>query len=299
MYSQIDKNKRLTTLILMFFVFVVSFAIWIFSFSFFQDIYASVFFGFIAFFFSIISSLFSYYGGAGIVLRMSRAQEITNDPTYSNLLERFRILLTKAGLPSDIKLYIIPDSALNAFATGRGPKDGHVALTAGLLQRLNDSEVDAVIAHELSHIRNYDIRLMMIVSVLAGVLTTVADFFLRSLFWSSGNRDSKSSGNPIVLLIAVIFAILSPIIALLIQTAISRRREFLADMSAVEITRNPQGMIDALKKLQLDTKPVDSASTGTAHMYIDFPVKDAGSFFSNMFSTHPPIEERIKAIQEI
>jgi heat shock protein HtpX len=164
---------------------------------------------------------------------------------------------------------------------------------------MTPEEADAVIAHELGHIRNYDIRLMLIVSVLAGVLTYLADFSLRGMFYSSRDNDSDSKGNPILFIVAIVFAILAPIIATLIQLAISRRREFLADMTSVEITRYPQSMISALEKLRSDDRPVAHATEGNAHMFIDFPLKDAGGFLRKLFSTHPPIEERIEALQKL
>jgi len=298
MYSQIDKNKNLSCVLLLFFVFVVVGLTLIISYGFTGSGYSSIFFGILAFGISFFSSIFTYFFGDSLVLAMTGAVDVSENPQYKELNDRVETLAIKAGIPKP-KVHILPDNALNAFATGRDPKHSHVAITQGLMQRMDSQELEAVIAHELSHIKNYDIRLMLIVSVLAGVLTTMADMFLRGLFYSSGGDRDKGPFNVIMFVIAIIFALLAPIIGLIIQMAISRRREFLADISAVEITRYPEGMISALKKLASDDTPVQKATEGNAHMFIDFPLKDAGSFLHKLFSTHPPIEERIAALQKI
>jgi heat shock protein HtpX len=297
MYSQIDRNKRLTFVLLSFFIVLVVGLTYVISLVSFHDKYAGIFLGFVAFFISLASSLVSYFGGAAIVLAMTHAVEVSDNPSFQKLNDSVETLSIKAGIPKP-KVYVLPDPALNAFATGRNPQHAHVAVTQGLLESLAPDELEAVIAHELGHVRNYDIRLMLIVSVLAGVLTTIADFFMRSLFWGHRDRDEEGS-NPIMMVIAIVFAILAPIIATLVQLAISRRREFLADMSAVEITRYPEAMVRALRKLQHDDRPVAHATSGNAHMFIDFPLKDAGNFISKLFSTHPPIEDRIAAIEKL
>jgi heat shock protein HtpX len=298
MYSQIDANKTKTLLLLLFFIIFTVLITFVIGYGWTGDEYAGIGLGFLAFIFSLVSGLISYYGGAAIVLAMSRAVEVTGAPEYQELNDRIETLALKAAIPKP-RIYILPDAALNAFATGRDPKHAHVALTQGILQGMRWPELEAVIAHELGHIKNYDIRLMLIVSVLAGVITFIADFFLRSMFWGSRRRDDNEGGNPIMFVVAIAFAILAPIVATLIQLAISRRREFLADMTSVEITRYPQSMVNALKILQGDDRPVQTATGGTAHMFIDFPLKDTGSFFQKLFSTHPPIEERIAAIEKI
>lgn len=269
----------------------------IIAYGFTNDIYGSIFLGFIAFFFSFISSIFTYFFGDSIVLSMTGAIDISEDPNFRNLIDKVETLSIKAGIPKP-KVYVIPDQALNAFATGRDPEHSHVAVTQGLLQAMNDQELEGVLAHELSHIKNFDIRLMLIVSVLAGVITTVADIAFRTMFWG-GRDDDRGNSNPIFLIIAIAVAIISPIIATIIQLAISRKREFLADMSGVEITRYPAGLISALKKLQADERPVEKATSGNASMFIDFPLKEAGGFFKSLFSTHPPIEDRIAALEKI
>lgn len=268
------------------------------SYGFTNDILGSIFLGFVAFLFSFFSSIFTYFFGAGLVLSMTGAVEVSDDPNFRYLNETVETLAIKAGLPKP-KVYVIPDQALNAFATGRNPENSHVAVTQGLLQAMDQQELEGVIAHELAHIKNFDIRLMLIVSVLAGVITTVADIALRSFFWGGSRDNDRGGSNPIFLIIAIVLAIISPIIAMIIQLAISRKREFLADASGIEITRYPAGLISALKKLQADERPVERATTGNASMFIDFPLKDAGGFLHDLFSTHPPIEDRIAALEKI
>lgn len=296
MYSQIDRNKRLTFFLLFFFIVITVSLTFVISYGWTGDKTSGISLGFVAFFVSLISGLFSYYGGAALVLVMTKAVDVSENPEFKSLNDQVETLSIKAGIPKP-KVYVLPDQALNAFATGRDPNHAYVAVTLGLLKAMTPEELDAVIAHELGHIKNYDIRLMLIVSVLAGVLTTLSDFFLRSLFW--GGKDKEKDGNAVMMGVAVVFAILAPIIALLVQLAISRRREFLADMTSIEITRYPESMISALRKLQSDNRPVASATSGNAHMFIDFPLKDAGGFISKLFSTHPPIEDRIAAIEKL
>lgn len=297
MYSQIDRNKRMTFFLILLFIIIIVALSYVISLVIFDNALGSVFIGFIAFLLSLVSSLISYYGGAAIVLSMTGAVDVTDNPQYQKLNDSVETLAIKAGIPKP-RVHILPDQALNAFATGRNPENGHVAVTQGLLGAMNQEEVEAVIAHELGHIRNYDIRLMLIVSVLAGVLTTIADFFLRNMFWGK-NRDDDRQVNPILIVVAIAFAVLAPIIATLVQLAVSRRREFLADATAVEITRYPQAMINALKKLKQDDRPVEHATSGNAHMFIDFPLKDAGNFIQKLFSTHPPIDDRITALERL
>lgn len=208
------------------------------------------------------------------------------------------------GLPMP-KVYILDDPALNAFATGRSPQHAVVCATSGILAKLNKAELEGVIAHELSHVKNYDIRVMAIVAILVGFVAILADFFMRSLWWGGIRRDNDRDSNGqlqmIFLLIGIVFAILSPIIATLIQLAVSRRREFLADASGALLTRYPEGLASALEKLKDDTRPVRTASNATAHLFIDNPLagKDTKAWFANLFNTHPPIDERIKILRSM
>jgi len=200
------------------------------------------------------------------------------------------------------KLYVIDDTATNAFATGRDPDHAVVCVTSGLLQKLDRTELEGVIAHELSHIQNYDIRFMSIVTVLVGLVTLLADWFLRATLWGGGRDRNRSGGQArlIIFAIGMLLALLSPLIANLIKLAISRRREFLADASAVKTTRFPDGLARALKKISQDKEPLEVANKATAHLYISNPLKNTHSgigWFAKMFNTHPPIGERLKALR--
>jgi heat shock protein HtpX len=200
------------------------------------------------------------------------------------------------------QLYVIEDTAMNAFATGRDPQHAVVCATTGILARLNRTELEGVIAHELSHVKNYDIRLMSIVTVLVGVVTLIADWFLRASMWGNNRRDRDDNNQfaGIMMIIGLISMIISPLIAQLIQLSISRNREFLADASAVAITKYPDGLAKALEKISKDKEPLELANKATAHLYISNPLsnqKGTIAWFSNLFSTHPPIEERIAALK--
>ena len=243
----------------------------------------------------------SYYYSDKMILGMSNAKQIKK----SDHPELFRIvenLCIGEGIPMP-KIYIIADSAPNAFATGRDPKHAVVCATTGILEKLNKAELEGVIAHELSHVRNYDIRLMSIVVILVGLIALLADFFMRSLWYGGGrrHREERGSAQGIFLLIGIVLAVLSPVIATLIQLAISRKREFLADASGVLITRYPEGLASALEKIGKDKEPLEVANNATAHLYIENPFKGkiSGSWFANLFNTHPPIEERIKILRSM
>lgn len=241
--------------------------------------------------------LFNYYNGDKVILSMSKAREATQKefPHYVNTVEGLAIA---AGLPKP-KAYVIEDETINAFATGRDPKHASIAVTTGALKKLNRQELEGVIAHEMSHIGNYDIRLMMLTAVLVGVTVLLGDFLLRSFIF--GGRDDRGDLGivGIVLVVAgVLLAILSPIIAQMIQLAISRKREYLADASGALLTRYPPGLANALKKIKNDNKePMKSANKATAHLYISDPFGKKKKFMQNLFNTHPPIEDRIKRLE--
>ena len=246
--------------------------------------------------FSIIYSFISYYSSASIALSLARAVPIerNDNPTLYNIVENLTIT---AGLPMP-KLYVTPEMQINAFATGRDPQHAAVAVTQGALQRLNKDELQGVLAHELSHVGNRDILVSTVAAILAGIISLIADVFLRSLFWGGGRRRDNSEGGQIFLLIAIILSILAPIGTMLIQLAISRRRESLADASGVLLTRYPEGLISALEKIAQDDTPMRSAKDSTAHMWLDTPFKGSHvSWWHKMFMTHPPIEERIAALK--
>lgn len=254
---------------------------------------------FIAVLFSVISSFVSYYYGADMVLAMSHARPADRklDFDFYTVAENLAIA---AGLPKP-KLYVIDDPAMNAFATGRDPEHAVVCATSGLLDRLDRREIEGVIAHELSHVKNFDTRLMAVVAVLVGTIAFMADLFMRSLWWGGGrrNRDNDNSLGGILLIVGIILAILSPIAATLIQLAVSRKREYLADASGAYLTRYPEGLARALEKLSRDKDPLPTASNATAHLFIvnPFKGKNFGVWFSGLFDTHPPIAERIKILR--
>lgn len=254
--------------------------------------------------FSGLMSLASYYYSDRIVLKISGAKPAKREEHFEFYTVAENLALA-AGLPKP-KLYVIDDSAPNAFATGRDPKHAVVCATTGILEKLNRTELEGVVAHEMSHIKNYDIRLMSIVSVLVGMVALLGDWFLR-MQWFGGRRNrDNNSGNAgaIFLVLGLLFAILSPIIANLIKLAISRRREFMADAGAVELTRQPSGLVSALRKISSDTEALEAANKATAHMYIINPFfgkrdSRAVSKLASLFNTHPPVEQRIAALQEM
>lgn len=240
----------------------------------------------------------SYFWSDKIVLGISGAKPIQqkDNPQVYRIVEN---LCIAAGLPTP-RIYIIDDTATNAFATGRDPKHAAIAFTKGILQKLNKQELEGVTAHELSHVGNRDTLVMAVVSVLVGTIALLSDFFMRSL-WFGGHRDSDNKNSGLIMVIAIIAAILAPIVATLIQLAVSRRREFLADASGVLLTRYPQGLASALQKISSDREPLEVANRGTAHLYIVNPLKgkDAKQWLAGLFNTHPPIEARIKALREM
>lgn len=296
LYTHKDSNIRKTWLLITLFTFFVLGVGYVFSYAY-NDFSILV----IAVLFSMFSSVFSYWFSDKIVLMMSGAQLVTHE----NAKELYRIvenLCITAGLPAP-KIYIISDTAPNAFATGRDPEHAVVAVTTGLLQKLDRTELEGVIAHELSHIGNRDILLSTIVAVLVGSVVLLSDWFLRwTWFGGRRGRDSEGDNNQlraIMLLIAIVLAILAPLIATIIQLAISRKREFLADASGALLTRYPDGLANALEKISKDQEPLEVANKATAHLYIVNPLKgrSAMAWFSKLFTTHPPIEERVKALR--
>lgn len=295
-YSQINSNVWKTWLIIVLFVVFISTLAFIYGKA---SGYGLSTVG-IALIFSGIISFASYYFSDSLILSMSGAQKIQkkDNPRFFRTVEN---LCIGAGLPMP-QIYIIDDSAPNAFATGRDPKHSVVCATTGILNKLNDAELEGVIAHELSHIKNYDIRLMSIVVILVGVVTLLADFFMRSLWYGDDRRDREgSSSGGIFLLVGIILTIVSPIIATLIQLAVSRKREFLADASGALLTRYPEGLASALEKISRDKEPLEAANNATAHLYIvnPFKGKNISNWLAGLFNTHPPIEERVKILRSM
>lgn len=244
-----------------------------------------------------ISNFISWYFSDKIVLSVSNAKPVSLE-SNRQLYRTVENLCIAAGLPVP-KIYTIDDSAPNAFATGRDPKHGVICFTTGILSKLNKQELEGVTAHELSHIGNRDTLMMSVVSVLVGTIALLADWYMRSMMF--GGRDNDRNNNGILLAFGILAAILAPIIASLIQLAVSRKREFLADASGVLLTRYPEGLASALKKISGDNEPLEVANRGTAHLYIVNPLKGSQALdgFSKLFSTHPPIADRIKALNEM
>ncbi len=287
LYTQSDKNTRSTYILMaMFLVFVIAMG-WVFS-----EVMESSLILWFAVVFSILMSVGSYWYSDKIVLKMSKAKlvEFESNKELYRLVEN---LCITAGLPLP-KIYIINDSAPNAFATGRDPEHAVVAVTSGLLQKLDRSELEGVIAHELSHIGNRDILLATVVVVLVGIVALLADFFRHWVWFGAGGRDRDRGGSAHLMIIAIILSILAPLFAMLIQLAISRKREFLADADAALLTRYPEGLASALRKISADSEKLEVANRATAHLYFANPFK--GKKVSKWMMTHPPIEERIAAL---
>lgn len=253
----------------------------------------------IAVLFAVISSFASYYWGDKMVLAMSGARpaDRKRDFDFYTVTEN---LAMADGLPKP-KLYVIDDEAMNAFATGRDPQHAVICATTGILERLDRSELEGVIAHEMSHVKNFDTRLMAVVAVLVGTLVYLADIFMRTLWWGGGRRSRDDEGNlgAIFMILGLVLAVISPIMATLIQMAMSRNREYLADASGANLTRYPEGLARALEKLKGDRDVLQSATNATAHLYIvnPFKGKNFGAWFAGLFDTHPPIEDRIKRLR--
>jgi heat shock protein HtpX len=302
MYEQITRNKRDSVLLVAVIVAVLltlGFAIGVAAFrSYTGGLGLLGVFGIVA----IIWSLIGYYGGAGIVLAASHAQRVTREqaPVLWDVVEEMAIA---AGIPMPA-VYVIGDAAPNAFATGRDPKHASVAVTAGLLQLMNRDELQGVISHEMSHVRNFDIRFATLVGVLVGMIALVADFFLRFTFFGGlgGRRGSRNDGGAgaIFFVIAIVFAILAPFFAWMVQLAVSRHREYLADASGVQLTRNPLGLAHALQKIAADPRPLQVATRATAHLYIANPLKGRKTReTAGLFDTHPPIQKRIQILLDM
>jgi len=292
LYTHSDENKRLTWIYITgFLVFVIGVG-YVFAAAMDNSVIL-----YVAVIFSVLMSFGSYWWSDKIVLGMSGAKEITHD----NAREIFHLvenLCITAGLPMP-RIYIIEDSAPNAFATGRDPEHGVICLTTGIIQKLEKSELEGVIAHELSHIGNRDILISTVIVVLVGFVTLLADWFRHWAFWGGKDNDNNNSGQLrlLLIIIAVVLSILAPIAAMLMQLAISRKREFLADADGALLTRYPEGLARALEKISADQEPLEAANRATAHLYFANPFK--GKNVSKFFMTHPPVEERIARLRDL
>jgi len=299
-YQLVSANKTRSFLIIFLFIFFITTASYVMT--------VGLGYGLdmvgLALIVSGLMSWFSYYYSDKIILSISGAKPAQRQEHFDFYTVTENLCLSqRMPLP---KLYVIEDSAMNAFATGRDPKHAVVCVTTGLLSRLERSEIEAVVAHELAHIKNYDILLMSVVTILVGLIALLSDWMLRMTFWGRSRRDNDDkTGSQIKIImfaLGLTLALLSPLIANLIKLAISRRREFLADSSGVAMSKNPQGLIKALEKISQDKEPLEAANKATAHLYISNPLKnhhDTVGWFANFFTTHPPIQERIKALQSI
>lgn len=305
-YEAIDANKRKSWIVILGFAVFVTVVVYVISQA------MSFYFGYqagglgitgIALIIAGLMSFGGYYFSDRIVLTLSGARpaDRKKDFLFYTVAENIAI---GAGVPKP-KLYVINDSAPNAFATGRDPQHAVICATTGLLDKLNRTELEGVIAHEMSHVRNYDTRLASLVAVMVGMIALMGDWFLRASFFGRGRRDNEKEGNigAIFVVLGFVFALLSPIVAQLIQLAVSRRREFLADAGSVELTRQPDGLISALEKISSDPNLLHGANKATAHMYIVNPFKSRGhgavGWFAGLFNTHPPVSDRIKALQKM
>lgn len=297
LYTYSDSNSRKTFLLIFCFVILLITLGWFFSYILDDQIFL-----FIAVFLAIFQSFSSYWFSDKIVLAMSRAREIKHEenPELYHVVEN---LCITAGLPLP-KIYIIEEAQPNAFATGRDKNHAVIAVTRGLLEKLNKTELEGVIAHELSHVGNRDILLGTVIVVLVSVVAILSNFFMRMSFWSGNRRDSeKSSGQlgAILMVLGIFAAILAPLLANLMKLAISRKREFMADADGALLTRYPEGLASALEKISADPNSLKAAGNTTAHLYIANPFRGSQSqnWITRLFSTHPPIEERIKILRQI
>lgn len=294
-YTHADSNTRKTWFLITGFLVFIIVVGWLFSY-----VLNSSAILVLAVFLSVGMSVTSYWYSDKIVLRMANAMPVEkkDSPELYRLVEN---LCITAGLPLP-KIYIINESQLNAFATGRDKNHAVVAVTRGLLEKLDKTELEGVIAHELSHIGNRDMLLGTVMVILVGIIAIVSDLFFRMSFWG-GNRRNSRNGNAgaLLMVVGILAAILSPIAATLIKLAVSRKREFLADADGALLTRYPEGLASALQKISDDVTPMRSAHAATAHLYIDSPFneKQSHSWFVKLFQTHPPVEDRIKALKDI
>lgn len=300
MYTEIAKNKRNSWLLLGSFVIVITLICFVFA-----EALGRSWILYLGVGFALLYAFISFFFAESMVLAVSQAREVQKKdaPELYRVVENLSIT---AGLPMP-RVYIIADSAPNAFATGRDPKHAVVCVTTGLLDKLDKTELEGVIAHELSHVGNYDVRLMALIVVLVAVIVLLSDWFLRMSFFGFGDDSGGGGGDQFQLImmgVGIVLAILAPVIGLILQLSVSRRREFLADASGAMLTRYPEGLANALRKIDGDPKPLKEANKATANLYIINPLRDNTmhghrSWFAGLFSTHPPTAERIKRLEKM
>lgn len=298
MFEDIKKNKVKSGFIVSGFIIMITLIVYYIAMAFdFSGPMAIT----IAMMFSIITAFASYYNSDKIILSVTKARP-ANQEEDLKLVHILDALMISSGLPARPRLYVVDDPQPNAFATGRNPEHSIICVTTGLLDKLEYYELEGVIAHEMSHIKNYDILLTSVVTVMVGFLVMISDLFSRSFFWgSSKDRDDDSKGNGILMLIGLVLLIVAPLLGKIMQMALSRNREYLADSTAVEITRNPDGLISALKKLDSDPNELMTANKATANLFIvsPFKAKKNGKRKAGLFDTHPSIDDRIESLQNI
>ncbi|MBN2015150.1 MAG: M48 family metallopeptidase [Candidatus Altiarchaeota archaeon] len=288
-YDQISGNKRMSYILFIIF-FIIAFILSYIISAYFGGGYIGI--GAILIF-AVIWMLFSYYLGDKAILAINHAKEVRKQE-YPHLYNTVEGLSIAAGIPMP-KIYVIDDPSPNAFATGRDPRHSSVAVTKGLLDIMNRQELEGVLAHELSHIKNYDIRYMTLVMVMIGLIGILSNILVRMFLHGRGNRRGGGKGGAVIILIGILFAIIAPIIAQMVRFAISRKREYLADASGALLTRYPPGLASALRKISANKIPMTKANPDSAPLYIANPFREG--FFDNLFSTHPPAEKRIKALE--
>ena len=291
MFENIKKNKIKTGIIVSIFILMITLIVYYICMAFDLGSVSII----IALAVSIISAIASYYNCDKIVLSMNNARPATEEE-FKKLNNILDALMISSGLEYRPKLYVVDDAQPNAFATGRNPEHSVICVTTALLERLDYYEIEGVLAHELSHISNYDIRLSTVITVMVGLVVMLSDMFTRSFIYRERDNDRESNGNAIIMVVGLICLILSPIFAKLLQLAVSRRREYLADATAIQFTRNPEGLIKKKKKISADPNELSTASNATAHMYISEPFRKKTS---SWFSTHPPVEDRIEALKNL
>ena len=298
-YKEISSNKWRSVLLIGVFVVLIMAVGYVFGEMLYPDYALYILPAAIGF--SLLTSFGSYYWSDSIVLAMNGARPASKHD-FPYLVNTVEGLAIAAGLPMP-KTYVVDDPSPNAFATGRDPEHAAICATTGLLDKVDRQELEGVLAHEMSHIKNYDIRLAMLAAVLAGTIVFMSHWMTRSLFWGGGGRRRSSSDSgggqiqAILMILGLILMILAPIFATMLQLAISRKREYLADASGAMLTRNPEGLADALLKISADPEPVQRANGATAHLYIVNPFKGGGALMANLFSTHPPTEERVRRLR--
>jgi heat shock protein HtpX len=290
-YDFVSSNKRKTAILIVVFVAFILLIGWLVD----EAYGGGGFFVTIAAVYSGITALFSYYTGDKVALFVSRARPVTSaeNPYLVRMVEN---LCIAQGMPAP-KVHVIQDPAINAFATGRDPAHASIAVTTGAMEKLANEELEGVLAHELSHVKNYDIRVMTVVIVLVGIVSVLADLVFRISLNHGGSRRRDGGGAGLLLIVGLALMILAPLIAQLIKLAVSRRREYLADASGALMTRFPEGLARALKKIQMESRPMMTASASTAHLFIANPF--SGRAIANLFSTHPPLDDRIKRLEQM